>query len=76
MDLYEEDFVNDWRRYIETLRDHMNRHGITVNYVSEKTGFSQSSVSRFFSCKNAPTLKNYLVYLNALDLKLEIVKQN
>ena len=59
---------------IQTIVKTRKDMDITQQEVSEKSGLTQQMVSRIENLDNSPTLDNFIKYLTALGLKINIDK--
>lgn len=59
-----------WKLLVLLLKEiAIEKHGVGwQTYLSEHTPFAQSNISRIFSLKYAPNLKNYLIIAKALKV--------
>lgn len=50
--------------------------GLTQKDISKRSGLTQQMVSRMEKVNNSPTLNNFLKYLNALGLEVNLEKRH
>ena len=69
--------VNDKDKYVEKRRvllqrlaDIAKEKNITHDMISERTGFIRNNVSRMFAGKYPPSLDNFLMLCDAVEVKI------
>lgn len=60
------------RKLLDQIRDHMTANNITQEEAAEKSGFTQSNVSRILAAKYSPTLDNLIQLCHAVGLRVEV----
>ena len=58
------------------LHEFATKKGITHEVISEKTGLQRSNVTRMLTGKYTPTLDNFLLLLEALDIFINFEAKN
>lgn len=61
------------RMLLDYIRKQMDAKNITQAMISEKTGFTQSNISRMLSAKYPPTLDNFLMLCEAVNTFVFII---
>lgn len=56
-----------WESLVKDLKEIASKKGITQQEIANLTGIKQGNVSRFFSLKNTPTLKTFIIISNSLN---------
>ena len=64
----------DWKKLCSQLKEEAEKRGITQGDIAEKTGFTQSNVSRMLTAKYAPALDNFLILADAIGVKQKFIK--
>lgn len=57
-----------WKVLVLTLKNIAEDKGITQETISERTGFTQSNISRIFSLRYCPTLQTFLAIATAIEI--------
>lgn len=70
MESEKESIIQDRRRIMRKLSDIAIEKGITIEMIAEQTGFMRNNVSRMFAGKYPPSLDNFLMLCEAVDIKL------
>ena len=52
-----------------------NEMGLSQNDVARQSGLTQQMVSRIETVDNSPTLRNFIKYVDSLDLEIKIEKK-
>lgn len=60
---------------LDYLREQMETKGITQAMIAEKTGFTQSNISRMLSAKYPPTLDNFITLCEAVNCYLFVIEK-
>lgn len=63
----------------EIIKEVVNKRkqlGITQSIVAERSGLKQQVVSRIETEGNSPTLKNFIKYLDAMDITIKIEEKS
>jgi DNA-binding XRE family transcriptional regulator len=53
-----------------------NEIGLSQSDVARKSGLTQQMVSRIETVGNSPTLRNFIKYVDSLDLEIKLEKKN
>ena len=61
---------------IKELAETRKEMNLTQKDISEKTGMIQQVVSRMEKLGHSPTLKNFIKYIDALELDIKITKKS
>lgn len=61
---------------LDYIRDQMEAKNITQEMVAERTGFTQSNISRMLSAKYPPTLDNLLMLCEAASCFIFIIDKD
>ncbi|NMC75931.1 MAG: helix-turn-helix transcriptional regulator [Candidatus Methanofastidiosa archaeon] len=66
--------INDktWEVLVLTLKYIAEEKEIRQETIAERTGFTQSNISRIFALKYCPTLQTFLTIANAMDVNFFI----
>lgn len=57
-----------WKLLVFLLDEIRQQKGITQQEIADKTGLIRSNISRFFSAKFTPDLKNFLIIAKAIEV--------
>ena len=57
-----------WKLLVFLLDEIRQQKGITQQQIADETGLIRSNVSRFFSAKFTPDLKNFLIIAKAIKV--------
>lgn len=61
---------------LDYLSQQIKEKGYTQEYLSKRTGFTQSNISRMLSAKYPPTLDNLLTLCDAANCYLFVIDKN
>ena len=78
-DLQMEKYVEEFNREYELMQEIVKVRkelGLTQKDISNRSGLTQQMVSRMEKINNSPTLMNFIKYITALGLEVNLVKKN
>lgn len=61
---------------LDYLRERIDKQKLTQEYLSKKTGFTQSNISRMLSAKYPPTLDNLIILCEAANCYIFVIDKN
>ena len=73
-----EKYVEEFNREYELMQEIVKVRkelGLTQKDISNRSGLTQQMVSRMEKINNSPTLINFIKYINALGLEVNLVKK-
>ena len=70
MESEKETFAQERRRIMKKLSDIAIEKGITLEMIAERTGFMRNNISRMLAGKYPPSLDNFLMLCDAIEVKL------
>ena len=70
MESERDNYAQQRRRIMRKLSDIAIEKGITHEMIAEKTGFMRNNISRMLAGKYPPSLDNFLMLCDAIDINL------